>query len=64
LTGDNVESLGGMPWYEGQTILQHLEALEPADVYEKESVSSTNRYSTKTEEYDFRGCWKIIWKQY
>jgi sulfate adenylyltransferase subunit 1 len=27
LTGDNVvESLGGMPWYEGQTILQHLEA--------------------------------------
>jgi sulfate adenylyltransferase subunit 1 len=28
LTGDNVvESLGGMFWYEGQTILQHLEAL-------------------------------------
>jgi hypothetical protein len=46
--------------------LQHLEALEPADVYEKEKyVSSTNRYSTKTEEYhDFRGCWKIIWEQY
>jgi sulfate adenylyltransferase subunit 1 len=59
LTGDNVvESLGGMPWYEGQTILQHLEALEPADVYEKRksTFSSTNRYSTKTEEYhDFRG---------
>jgi sulfate adenylyltransferase subunit 1 (EFTu-like GTPase family) len=23
-----------MPWYKGQTILEHLEALEPADVYE------------------------------
>jgi sulfate adenylyltransferase subunit 1 len=32
LTGDNVESLGGMPWYQGQTILEHLEELEPADV--------------------------------
>jgi sulfate adenylyltransferase subunit 1 len=34
LTGDNVvESLGGM--LGGQTILEHLEELEPADVYEK-----------------------------
>jgi sulfate adenylyltransferase subunit 1 len=24
-----------MPWYKGQTILEHLEALEPADVYER-----------------------------
>ena len=59
LTGDNVvESLGGMPWYTGQTILQHLEALEPADVYEKGEarfpVQTVIR--PKTEQYhDFRG---------
>jgi sulfate adenylyltransferase subunit 1 len=59
LTGDNVvESLGGMPWYEGQTILEHLEALEPADIYEKGQarfpVQTVIR--PKTEEYhDFRG---------
>ena len=59
LTGDNVvESLGGMPWYTGQTILQHLEALEPTDVYEKGKarfpVQTVIR--PKTEQYhDFRG---------
>ena len=59
LTGDNVvESLGGMPWYTGQTILQHLEALEPKDVYEKGKarfpVQTVIR--PKTEQYhDFRG---------
>ena len=59
LTGDNVvESLGGMSWYQGQTILEHLEALEPADVYEKGKarfpVQTVIR--PKTEEYhDFRG---------
>jgi sulfate adenylyltransferase subunit 1 len=59
LTGDNVvDSLGGMPWYQGQTILEHLEALEPADVYEKGKarfpVQTVIR--PKTEEYhDFRG---------
>jgi sulfate adenylyltransferase subunit 1 len=55
LTGDNVvESLGGMPWYEGQTILEHLEALEPADKRGKRFPVQTD--STKTEEYhDFRG---------
>jgi sulfate adenylyltransferase subunit 1 len=59
LTGDNVvESLGGMPWYTGQTILQHLEALEPTDVYEKGEarfpVQTVIR--PKTEQYhDFRG---------
>ena len=59
LTGDNVvESLGGMTWYTGQTILQHLEALEPADVYEKGKarfpVQTVIR--PKTEQYhDFRG---------
>jgi sulfate adenylyltransferase subunit 1 len=57
LTDNVVESLGGMPWYEGQTILQHLEALEPADVYEKgKYVFSTTVIRPKTEEYhDFRG---------
>jgi sulfate adenylyltransferase subunit 1 len=46
-----------MPWYKGQTILEHLEALEPADVYERgSSFSGANCDSTKTEEYhDFRG---------
>ncbi|GIZ09190.1 sulfate adenylyltransferase subunit 1 [Flavobacterium sp. UMI-01] len=59
LTGDNVvESLGGMPWYQGQTILEHLEALEPTDVYEKGQtrfpVQTVIR--PKTEQYhDFRG---------
>jgi sulfate adenylyltransferase subunit 1 len=32
--GDN-EKTDAMPWYKGQTILEHLEALEPADVYER-----------------------------
>lgn len=59
LTGDNVvDSLGAMPWYTGQTILQHLEALEPTDVYEKGKarfpVQTVIR--PKTEQYhDFRG---------
>jgi translation elongation factor EF-1alpha len=26
---------GCYAWYKGQTILEHLEALEPADVYER-----------------------------
>ena len=59
LTGDNVvESLGKMPWYAGETILQHLEGLEPTDVYDKGQarfpVQTVIR--PKTEEYhDFRG---------
>ncbi|WP_073367051.1 sulfate adenylyltransferase subunit 1 [Flavobacterium fluvii] len=59
LTGDNVvESLGKMPWYTGQTILQHLEALESKDVYDNGQarfpVQTVIR--PKTEEYhDFRG---------
>jgi sulfate adenylyltransferase subunit 1 len=59
LTGDNVvESLGAMPWYTGQTILQHLEALEPADVYEhgKARFPVQTVIRPKIEEYhDFRG---------
>ena len=59
LTGDNVvETLGKMPWYKGQTILQHLEGLESKDVYD----SGQARFPVqtvirpKTEEYhDFRG---------
>jgi sulfate adenylyltransferase subunit 1 len=59
LTGDNVvETLGKMPWYTGQTILQHLENLESKDVYD----SGQARFPVqtvirpKTEEYhDFRG---------
>jgi sulfate adenylyltransferase subunit 1 len=41
--------------YKGQTILEHLEALEPADVYEKHFPVQTV-IRPKTEEYhDFRG---------
>jgi sulfate adenylyltransferase subunit 1 len=47
-----------MPWYNGETVLEHLEALDPADVYEKGKarfpVQTVIR--PKTEEYhDFRG---------
>jgi sulfate adenylyltransferase subunit 1 len=67
LTGDNVvESLGGMPWYEGQTILQHLEALEPADVYEKEStfpVQTVIRPKPKNTMI-LEGMLKIVREQY
>jgi sulfate adenylyltransferase subunit 1 len=41
-------------WYKGQTILEHLEALEPAD--EEDTFSGANCDRPKTEEYhDFRG---------
>ena len=59
LTGDNVvETLGKMPWYTGQTILQHLEGLESKDVYDNGQarfpVQTVIR--PKTEGYhDFRG---------
>ena len=59
VTGDNVvETLGKMPWYTGQTILQHLEGLEPEDIYDNGQarfpVQTVIR--PKTEEYhDFRG---------
>ena len=59
LTGDNVvETLGKMPWYTGQTILQHLEALESKDVYDngKTRFPVQTVIRPKTEEYhDFRG---------
>lgn len=59
LTGGNVaESDAKMPWYTGQSVLEHLEALEPADVYETEQarfpVQTVIR--PKTQQYhDFRG---------
>lgn len=59
LTGDNVvDSLGKMPWYTGQTILQHLEALESKDIYDngKARFPVQTVIRPKTEEYhDFRG---------
>jgi sulfate adenylyltransferase subunit 1 len=56
--GNVVDKSADMPWYDGQTVLEHLEALEPADVYEKGQarfpVQTVVR--PKTEEYhDFRG---------
>ncbi|AWG21270.1 sulfate adenylyltransferase [Flavobacterium faecale] len=59
LTGDNVvESLGKMPWYVGQTILEHLEGLESKDVYDngKARFPVQTVIRPKTEQYhDFRG---------
>ena len=56
--GNVVDKSNDMPWYTGQTVLEHLEALEPADVYEKGKarfpVQTVIR--PKTENYhDFRG---------
>jgi sulfate adenylyltransferase subunit 1 len=56
--GNVVKKSADMPWYVGQTVLEHLEALEPADVYEKGQarfpVQTVVR--PKMEEYhDFRG---------
>ena len=59
LTGDNVvESFGKMPWYEGQTVLEHLENLSAKDVYDngKTRFPVQTVIRPKTEEYhDFRG---------
>ncbi|MGO4905604.1 sulfate adenylyltransferase subunit 1 [Flavobacterium sp. W20_MBD1_R3] len=59
INGGNVaDKSEDMPWYTGQTVLEHLEALEPADVYEKGQarfpVQTVIR--PKTDDYhDFRG---------
>ena len=59
LKGDNVvKSSNEMPWYEGQTILEHLEGLENTDVQEdgnfRFAVQTVIR--PKTDEFhDFRG---------
>jgi len=56
--GNVVDKSENMPWYNGQTVLEYLEALEPKDIYDKGQarfpVQTVIR--PKTEEYhDFRG---------
>jgi sulfate adenylyltransferase subunit 1 len=56
--GNVVDKSENMNWYTGLTVLEHLEALEPADLYEKGKarfpVQTVIR--PKTENYhDFRG---------
>ena len=59
INGGNVaDKSENMPWYTGQTVLEHLENLEPKDIYEngitRFPVQTVIR--PKTEEYhDFRG---------
>jgi len=59
INGGNVaDKSENMPWYSGQTVLEHLESLEPNDIYEngiaRFPVQTVIR--PKTEEYhDFRG---------
>ncbi|CAM2930788.1 sulfate adenylyltransferase subunit 1 [Flavobacterium succinicans] len=59
INGGNVaQKSDNMPWYSGQTVLEHLESLEPNDIYEngitRFPVQTVIR--PKTEEYhDFRG---------
>ncbi|MDI5948061.1 sulfate adenylyltransferase subunit 1 [Flavobacterium yafengii] len=59
INGGNVaDKSENMPWYTGQTVLEHLESLEPNDIYEngiaRFPVQTVIR--PKTEEYhDFRG---------
>jgi sulfate adenylyltransferase subunit 1 len=59
INGGNVaDKSENMPWYTGQTVLEHLEALEPADVFETGKVRFPVQtvIRPKTEEYhDFRG---------
>jgi sulfate adenylyltransferase subunit 1 len=56
--GNVVDKSENMSWYNGQTVLEYLEALEPKDIYDKGQarfpVQTVIR--PKTEEYhDFRG---------
>ncbi|MGL2992418.1 sulfate adenylyltransferase subunit 1 [Flavobacterium sp. TSSA_36] len=59
INGGNVaQKSENMPWYSGQTVLEHLESLEPNDIYEngitRFPVQTVIR--PKTEDYhDFRG---------
>ena len=59
LKGDNVvEKFENTPWYSGETLLEHLEAIENKDVYEKAEVrfpiQSVIR-PKKDKFHDFRG---------
>jgi sulfate adenylyltransferase subunit 1 len=59
INGGNVaDKSENMPWYTGQTVLEHLEALEPEDIFEtgKARFPVQTVIRPKTEEYhDFRG---------
>ncbi len=59
LKGDNVAGRSeNMPWYEGETLLEHLEKLEISDVSDKSKVRFPVQtvIRPKTEEFhDFRG---------
>ncbi len=59
INGGNVAHKSeNMPWYTGQTVLEHLENLEPKDIYEngKARFPVQTVIRPKTEEYhDFRG---------
>lgn len=59
LKGDNVvEKTDAMPWYNGDTILEHLEKLEASDVRDKGQVRFPIQtvIRPKTDEFhDFRG---------
>ena len=58
LKGDNVvDKTNAMPWYKGQTVLEHLELLDAEDIYTKGKLRFPiqNIIRPKTEEYhDFR----------
>jgi sulfate adenylyltransferase subunit 1 len=59
INGGNVaDKSDNMPWYTGQTVLEHLEHLSPEDVFEtgKTRFPVQTVIRPKTEEYhDFRG---------
>ncbi|PCJ97428.1 MAG: sulfate adenylyltransferase [Flavobacteriaceae bacterium] len=59
LKGDNVVNKSeNMPWYEGQTLLEHLEELDLEDIYNTGTPRFPVQYviRPKTDEYhDFRG---------
>lgn len=56
--GNVVDQSKDMPWYDGQTVLEHLEGLHASDVFEagKARFPVQTVIRPKTEEYhDFRG---------
>ncbi len=59
LNGDNVvEKSDNMSWYNGQTLLEHLEELDTDDIYNKGKMRFPVQYviRPKTDEFhDFRG---------
>lgn len=59
LKGDNVvDKTDAMPWYKGQTLIEHLEELDTEDVYNKGKTRFPVQYviRPKTDDFhDFRG---------